>query len=381
MTTGQTPPTSGRRLSKRNSGGLPLQYAHIKELPIHNLGRSRLTVLDDKDIVHELKMILSKKARSSFFKATNVVDIVSGPEMQAHFARAGVNKPSISLSTARRWLSKLGWWYGKHRGMYIDSHEHVDVVEYRRGFVHRFKEYKHCFHAWDNAGNELPRPAGFLVPGAVGRFHLVLITHYEPPFYQNDQRQVHWGCPGEGAPKPKGDGASLMVSDFLSPDWGRLRDKDRCVITAPFPFDRTHTRTAKPAFFSGLGRAGTARPGGPRNRHISGAHERICPGTFPFRQRTEPPKACRRRSLSAADGERCTPHMFSYLLFSSSFPSAPKKDWTHHDGRPRMHSGMLPTGESQSFYFSDTHPSMPGWFKGMEQILRERGLWPDVTSR
>lgn len=42
-----------------------------------------------------------------------------------------------------------------------------------------------------------------------------------------------------------------------------------------------------------------------------------------------------------------------------------------------MRNGILPTGESQSFYFPDSHPSMPGWFKGMEQILRERGLWPE----
>ena len=235
-----------------------LEFARTRELPTHNLGRSRLTVLDDEDIVREMKTILSEKARSGFFKATDIVDIVSSPEMQAHFARAGVDKPSISLSTARRWLSKLGWRYGKHRGMYIDGHEREDVVEYRRRFVHRFQEYERRFHSWDNAGNELPRPRGFLVPGAVGRFRLVLITHDESTFYQNDQRQVHWGCPGEGAPKPKGEGASLMVSDFLSPDWGRLRDGDWCVFTAPFPFNRTHTRTAKPGFFSGLGRAGTA---------------------------------------------------------------------------------------------------------------------------
>ena len=57
--------------------------------------------------------------------------------------------------------------------------------------------------------------------------------------------------------------------------------------------------------------------------------------------------------------------------------AAPKKDWTHHNGGPRMRNGILPTGESQSFYFPDSHPSMPGWFKGMEQILRERGLWPE----
>jgi hypothetical protein len=43
-----------------------------------------------------------------------------------------------------------------------------------------------------------------------------------------------------------------------------------------------------------------------------------------------------------------------------------------------MRHGTNPqTGESQSFYFPDDHPTMPGWFKGMEQIIQERGLWPD----
>ena len=31
----------------------------------------------------------------------------------------------------------------------------------------------------------------------------------------------------------------------------------------------------------------------------------------------------------------------------------------------------------QDLYFPDNHPTMPGWFKGMETIIRERGLWPE----
>jgi hypothetical protein len=64
-------------------------------------------------------------------------------------------------------------------------------------------------------------------------------------------------------------------------------------------------------------------------------------------------------------------------LFSLTFvDAAPKKGWTHHAGGPRMRCGRLPNGDPQSFYFPDDHPSMPGWFKGMEQIIKERGLWP-----
>lgn len=54
----------------------------------------------------------------------------------------------------------------------------------------------------------------------------------------------------------------------------------------------------------------------------------------------------------------------------------PAKDWTHRKGGAHMRNGQLPNGERQDFYFGDDHPTMPGWFKGMEQIIKEQGLWP-----
>ncbi len=47
-----------------------------------------------------------------------------------------------------------------------------------------------------------------------------------------------------------------------------------------------------------------------------------------------------------------------------------------------MRCGTLPNGAPQSFYFLEDHPSMPGWFKGMEVIIQECGLWPnrDVST-
>jgi hypothetical protein len=42
-----------------------------------------------------------------------------------------------------------------------------------------------------------------------------------------------------------------------------------------------------------------------------------------------------------------------------------------------MRNGKLPTGKTQFFYFHSDHPIMPGWFKGMKVIIRERacGQW------
>jgi hypothetical protein len=59
--------------------------------------------------------------------------------------------------------------------------------------------------------------------------------------------------------------------------------------------------------------------------------------------------------------------------------AAPRKDWAPFKGAPRMCQGVNPlTGEDQSFYFDEKNPTMNGWFKGMEQIIRERGLWPEA---
>ena len=119
--------------------------------------------------------------------------------------------------------------------MYSDSHEQEDMVEYRRKFVEWFKEYECHFHTWDDKGNELVQPSGFLVPGEIGCFCLILVTHDESTFYQNDQHQIYWGCPGQNVtPRPKGEDLTLMVSDFLTADWGPLCDNDRCVATGFF---------------------------------------------------------------------------------------------------------------------------------------------------
>ena len=53
-----------------------------------------------------------------------------------------------------------------------------------------------------------------------------------------------------------------------------------------------------------------------------------------------------------------------------------KEGWAHHLDGPRMRNGKLLTGEDQLFYFPDEHPTMAGWFKGMEVIIRKHGLWP-----
>lgn len=56
---------------------------------------------------------------------------------------------------------------------------------------------------------------------------VILLTHDESTFYANDQQKRRWYAKDEKAvPEPKGEGSSIMVSDFCTPQGGFLQLSD-----------------------------------------------------------------------------------------------------------------------------------------------------------
>jgi len=99
-----------------------------------------VSILNDEDFTQEIQLYLLEVAKDSYVYAQDVVDYVTKPETQE---RLGAKKTTISLSTTQHWMHKLDWRYGcKKNGMYIDGHEHEDVVQYRKDFLARWKEYE-----------------------------------------------------------------------------------------------------------------------------------------------------------------------------------------------------------------------------------------------
>jgi hypothetical protein len=75
----------------------------------------------------------------------------------------------------------------------------------------------------DNIDNIL---AGFPVPSGQP-FKIIPVTHDESTFYENDRRRNYWSHKNDNAtPQKKGEGTSLMVSDFLMTKLGRLMHGD-----------------------------------------------------------------------------------------------------------------------------------------------------------
>ncbi len=148
---------------------------------------------------------------------------------------------------------------------------------------------------------------------------------------------------------PKGNGQSIMVSDFLTLEWGRLKDEEQ---------------EARILF-----KAGNQRDGWFKAEDLiaqvdqainifEGKTNGFAVGLFMF----DNAPSHQKRADDA--------------LSARKMPKRPNEGWTHRPGGAKMRNGILPNGGSQELYYPDDHPTMPGWFKGMETIIRERGLWP-----
>ena len=91
----------------------PLNWGN---LPLHQLNQKYGTIIDNENIAKEIKGQMMEKARGSFLKAKDVVDIVASLGMQVIFVCKGITRASISIKTGYCcWLEKLGWTYRKLR--------------------------------------------------------------------------------------------------------------------------------------------------------------------------------------------------------------------------------------------------------------------------
>jgi hypothetical protein len=121
--------------------------------------------------------------------------------------------------------------YGKpQNGMYVDGHERTDVVTYHQEvFLPFWAAIEDRMMTWDKDGKPTDPCA---MPNFLEQKCVVLVTHDESTFYANGRRKSRW-IHGSERPEPvrKGEGSSLMVSDFCSPDLGWLRSKDGLVMS------------------------------------------------------------------------------------------------------------------------------------------------------
>lgn len=116
-------------------------------------------------------------------------------------------------------------WTRAPRGQFVDGHGRADVVDYRnKVFLPTIEVLDPRIRQWTKEGTEVP--VGVWEPRLTGR-RVVLWYHDESTFYAHDRREERWVAKGEtSVPRKKGEGASLMVADFVSADHGWLCSPD-----------------------------------------------------------------------------------------------------------------------------------------------------------
>ena len=137
-------------------------------------------------------------------------------------------KKGITEQTAWNWLRKLGYQYTlEPTGQYVNGHEHKDVDAYRNHvFLPCWKELEPTLWIWTLDGKSKDTTAGDLDTQPYNK-KIVVWFHDKSTFYANDHHKKWWCHVMEtAAPKPKGEGLSLMVAHFVSADYGWLQSPD-----------------------------------------------------------------------------------------------------------------------------------------------------------
>lgn len=344
-------------------------------LPYHGYANSGCgSLLDNIDFVEELLAHISDIGR--YVSAQDIVDFVKRPDVAV---RHRVVKP-VTISTARKWMSKLNFsWRQTPRGTYLDGHERPDVVRYRQNvYLPALAQCEPALRVWDE--DNLTHIINPSLPSLTR--HTVLWFHDQSIFCQNDRRKCRWVHISEKpVPLPKGEGVSLMVSDFISADYGWLRSPNGA-------------ESARVLFRPGANREGyfTNEDILRQADHAIDILSKYYPNDdhiFIFDNATihtkRPPG-----SLSARHMPKNTP---------KPDPTKPEKegnwlvqvDVIGEQGRPvygpdrkklkkrvRMANGVLPNGQPQPLYFPEGHPQA-GIFKGMATILVERGFFKEAS--
>ncbi|KAG2034406.1 hypothetical protein BDR03DRAFT_870103, partial [Suillus americanus] len=128
----------------------------------------------------------------------------------------------IPLRTAQHWMLKLGYcWTKEPQGQYADGHEQDDIVYYHQNiFLPMWSHYQSRMQTWKHDEVTIE---DLELHGAESGCCVVVWFHDELTFYASDCRWEHWVHTTEKAvPLPKGEGASLMVVDFVLADYGWL---------------------------------------------------------------------------------------------------------------------------------------------------------------
>jgi hypothetical protein len=340
-------------------------------LPINIYGTWNSSILEDEDFASEL--LLHLQSIGKYVRAMDIVLYVDRPEVKTQLKLT----KTISLATAQRWMRTVGYrWKKTPSGQYVDGHEHDDVVAYRQTvFLPVWAEMLSRTRVYE-AGIECR------IPHLSGR-RIVIWNHDESTYYPNDRCKIRWVHNSETAvPCAKGEGPSMMIADYASPDYGFLRSPDK-------------TESARVIFKAGKAREGyfkcedilkqAANAMDLLDKHFPDEeHVFVYDNATTHLKRPDDALSARKMpkfSPKHGDewdginwGERKKPRNWGVetSVIDENGKLVYNKNGEVLKKKVRMADGQLADGTPQCLYYPDGH-ERAGVFKGMAVILEERG--------
>ncbi|GLB37418.1 hypothetical protein LshimejAT787_0404690 [Lyophyllum shimeji] len=328
-------------------------------LPVNPYGDWNESMLADEDLMYDISLHLQELRKE--ITAEKLVEYLARDDVRE---KHGITK-AISARTARRYLKALGYrWKTERKGQYADGHEREDVVEYRNNkFLPQWKEIESRMRNWTT--ENLPE-FGPSVPGR----RVIVWFHDETIFYAHDRRKKGWYHKDAPAkPYKKGEGASLMIVDYVSADFAWLRSPDG-------------TRSARRVM-----RPGKNKDGYMTNDDVidqANVAMDICTEFYPEYDHVfiyDNATTHLKRpdgSLSARKMPKNAPKPgHNWLVEITKRDAAGKPEYDLNGNLTKikipMGDGQFPDGTPQSLYFQAGHPRA-GVFKGTATILEERSF-------
>jgi hypothetical protein len=335
--------------------------ADRNDLPKSLCGSWNVSLLDKGELAKEIHLHLMGIGK--YVKAMDIVHFLDTPDVKQRYGL----KKKISLSTARRWMHMMDYrWTKAPSGQYVDGHEREDVVTYRQSqFLPTMADLEWNLRVWKDGLQEITSSEDRRDP------YTVIWWHDESTFYAHDRRKVYWVHKDETAvPRPKGEGASLMVADFVSADYGWLR---------------FHGESARVLFKAGKNREGyftnteilaqvTAAMDildkhAPLEKHIfmfdnATTHLKRADDALSARKMPKNPSPSKAGNL---------PFGVERTVIGSNGKRVYAPDGKLLKERVQMANAAFSDGRPQALYFPPGHPQA-GSFKGMAIILEERGF-------
>lgn len=261
-------------------------------------------------------------------------------------------KRKICLRTAERWMKALGWEFSSiKKGCYMDGHEREDVKEYRETFLKKMEKYERCMiRVAEDGSGKLVLPSDY--SPKKGERPIIFYTHDESIFYANDGKSSTWRPTGEMPLRKKGQGLSLMISEFISEVCGSLSYKDPTTKVVESSVEFLNPGTRRDGWWTGDDMAKQFR------KAIS-IHKKKHPALF--------------IGLWAFDNAT------NHSAFAKDALLVRKMNVSPGGKQPAMRSTTLEDGTVQEMVFPEDYHviELRGQPKGMAQVLKERGLWRD----